>query len=54
MTQNFGSSVIDFTKFICGVTGMPCCGCSFFCQNRKERYDDHRRVRLHKARGCYK
>ena len=26
----------DFDKYICGVTGLPCCGCSLFCEHRKD------------------
>lgn len=26
-----------FDEYVCGVTGLPCCGCSLFCQNRKEK-----------------
>lgn len=24
-----------FDEYVCGVTGLPCCGCSLFCQHRK-------------------
>lgn len=26
-----------FHDYICGVTGLTCCGCSFYCQHRKKR-----------------
>ena len=29
-----------FDGYICGVTGLPCCGCSLFCQHRKEKQKD--------------
>ncbi len=25
-----------FDGYFCGVTGLPCCGCSFFCEHRKK------------------
>lgn len=25
-----------FDGYFCGVTGLPCCGCSLFCQHRRE------------------
>lgn len=25
----------DFSKYACGVTDLPCCGCSLFCEHRK-------------------
>lgn len=25
-----------FYKYICGVTGLPCCGCSLFCEHRRK------------------
>lgn len=25
-----------FDEYICGVTGLACCGCSFFCEHRKK------------------
>ena len=24
----------DFSKYVCKVTGNPCCGCSLFCEHR--------------------
>ena len=27
----------DFDKYVCKVTGLPCCGCSLFCEHRKEK-----------------
>lgn len=27
--------IYDFSKYICGVTGLTCCGCSLFCEHRK-------------------
>ena len=26
-----------FDEYICGVTGLTCCGCSLFCEHRKEK-----------------
>ena len=26
-----------FYKYICGVTGLTCCGCSLFCEHRREK-----------------
>ena len=26
-----------FDDYVCGVTGNPCCGCSLFCEHRKEK-----------------
>ena len=26
-----------FNDYICGVTGLTCCGCSLFCEHRKEK-----------------
>lgn len=26
-----------FDEYICGVTGLTCCGCSLFCEHRRER-----------------
>lgn len=25
-----------FDEYICGVTGLTCCGCSLYCANRKK------------------
>lgn len=25
-----------FDEYVCAVTGLPCCGCSFFCEHRKK------------------
>jgi hypothetical protein len=30
-----------FDKYVCGVNGLPCCGCSLFCQNRKEKVNNN-------------
>lgn len=26
-----------FNEYVCGVTGLTCCGCSLFCEHRKEQ-----------------
>ena len=26
-----------FDEYICGVTGLTCCGCSLFCEHRREK-----------------
>ncbi len=28
-----------FDKYICGVTGLTCCGCSLYCEHREEKKD---------------
>lgn len=28
-----------FHNYICGVTGLTCCGCSLFCEHRREKDD---------------
>lgn len=30
----------DFQNYICGVTKLPCCGCSLFCEHRRKKEDD--------------
>ena len=27
----------DFDRYVCGVTGLTCCGCSLFCEHRREK-----------------
>ena len=27
---------MDFSDYICGVTHLPCCGCSLFCEHRQK------------------
>ena len=29
-----------FYKYICGVTDLTCCGCSLFCEHRKEKMNE--------------
>lgn len=31
------SAKYPFDEYICGVTGLTCCGCSLFCEHRKEQ-----------------
>ena len=26
-----------FYEYVCGVTGLTCCGCSLFCEHRREK-----------------
>lgn len=30
-TENY-----PFDEYICGVTGLTCCGCSLFCEHRRK------------------
>lgn len=32
-----------FDKYICGVTGLTCCGCSLFCEHRREKNENANR-----------
>ena len=32
----------DFNKYICGVTKLECCGCSLFCEHRREKPSDNK------------
>ena len=29
-----------FDDYVCGVTGLPCCGCSLFCEHRRPKEDN--------------
>ena len=33
-----------FYKYICGVTGLTCCGCSLFCEHRREKNENANRT----------
>ena len=33
---NMSTVEYPFYKYICGVTGLTCCGCSLFCEHRRE------------------
>ena len=38
-----GRNKIDesvFDDYVCGVTGLPCCGCSLFCEHRRPKEDN--------------
>lgn len=30
-----------FERYICRVTGLPCCGCSAYCEHRKAKILSH-------------
>ena len=36
-TLNIFKAEYPFYKYVCGVTGLTCCGCSLFCGNREEK-----------------
>lgn len=33
-----------FDEYICGVTGLTCCGCSLFCEHRREKNENTNRT----------
>lgn len=35
-TMSMTTAEYPFYKYICGVTGLTCCGCSLFCEHRRE------------------
>jgi len=37
---NVSTVEYPFYKYICGVTGLTCCGCSLFCEHRKEKINE--------------
>lgn len=36
-TPNIFKAEYPFYKYVCGVTGLTCCGCSLFCGHREEK-----------------
>ena len=40
MTDFVNTETYPFHNYICGVTGLTCCGCSLFCGNREEKKND--------------
>ena len=30
-----------FDEYICGVTGLTCCGCSLYCEHRKGKQNEN-------------
>ncbi len=43
-TLNIFKAEYPFYKYICGVTGLTCCGCSLFCEHREEKRKEDRAI----------
>lgn len=39
-TLNIFKVEYPFYKYVCGVTGLTCCGCSLFCGHRREKNEN--------------
>ena len=39
-SENTPTETYPFHDYVCGVTGLTCCGCSLFCEHRKEKTNE--------------